>query len=112
MASRKCRHHAWQEDALMPLSLSERRAVIRELAAQYRQATKGQRTRRIEQLQMLCGDNRSYAARAPGGGHHGVGDPHAVHPGRGRKSAVYGAAATKAALTTCGAILHFPTGKG
>jgi hypothetical protein len=110
MASRNSRHHAWQEDALMPLSLPERRAVIREWAAQYRQATKGQRTRLIEQLQTLCGYNRSYAARAlRAAAITESATPHAVRPGRGRQP-VYGAAA-KAALTTCWAILNFPTGK-
>ncbi|AEJ40521.1 putative transposase [Sulfobacillus acidophilus TPY] len=110
MASRNSRHHALQEDPLMPLSLPERRAVIRELAVMHRQATKGQCTRLIDQLQTLCGYNRSYAARAlRAAAITESATPHAVRLGRGRKP-VYDAAA-KAALTTCWTLLNFPTGK-
>lgn len=106
MATRSVRHQI-KEDAKMPLSVSERQAVIRELAGRYRRACKRDRSRFIDQVQTLCGYNRSYAARAlrtaP------ARRPAVPRPGRGRKP-TYGPAA-KAALIQCWAILNFPTGK-
>lgn len=45
----------------MLLFLGERYAVRRELAVLYRQSTKDQRTRLLEQFQMQPGDNQSFA---------------------------------------------------
>ena len=106
MGTRKSRHHI-QEDSSMPLSLPERQAVVRELAARYRKAPKHERSQILDQVQALCHYDRAYAARAlrtaraPGAT--------APRPGRGRKPH-YGPEA-KAALIRCWAILNFPTGK-
>jgi hypothetical protein len=106
MATRNPRHQI-QEDSLMPLSLTERQAVLRELAGRYRRARKRERTALIDQVQTLCGYNRSYAARAlRTATARGSAPP---RPGRGRKP-TYGSAA-KNALIRCWAILNFPTGK-
>ena len=107
MATRIARHQV-QEDSKMPLSLAERQAVLRELAGPYHRARKRERSQIINQVQTLCGYNRTYAARAlrtatsrrPRS---------APRTGRGRKS-TYGPAA-KAALIRCWAIPNFPTGK-
>ena len=48
----------------VPLQGRERRAVIRELAARYRQARKKEKMQILDQIQQLCGYNRHYAARA------------------------------------------------
>jgi len=91
----------------MPLSLPERQAVVRELASQYRKATKHERSQILDPVQGLCHDNRTYAARAMRSAT--ASRPAKPRPGRGRKP-TYGADA-KAALIQCWAILNFPTGK-
>jgi len=48
----------------MPLNFRERQSVIKELANQYKGATKRDKGLLIDQLQTLTGYNRSYAARA------------------------------------------------
>ena len=107
MATRNVRHQI-QEDSVMPLSLTERQAVLRELADPYRRARKREQTQIINQVQTLCGYNRSYAARAlRSASSRGRGS--AARPGRGRKPSYDPAA--KAALIRCWAILNFTTGK-
>ncbi|MEW6046402.1 MAG: hypothetical protein AB1609_07965 [Bacillota bacterium] len=43
----------------MPLSLPERRAVVRELADRYRKARKKEKAQILNRLQQPCGYNRS-----------------------------------------------------
>ena len=52
MATRNSRHPI-KEDSSMPLSLPERQAVVRELASQYRKATKQERSQILDQVQGL-----------------------------------------------------------
>ena len=63
MATRTVRHPV-QEESVMPLSLAERQAVLRELAGPYRRARKHERSQILNHVQTLCGFNRAYAARA------------------------------------------------
>jgi len=48
----------------MPLNFRERQSVIKELASQYKNATKRDKGQLIDYLQTLTGFNRSYATRA------------------------------------------------
>ncbi len=62
--SRKRQSPAPQKESMMPLSLTERRPVIRESACPYQSATKGQHTRLLAQHPM--GHSHSEASCMPG----------------------------------------------
>ena len=95
----------------VPLQGRERRAVIRELAARYRQARKRQKMEILDQVQELCGYNRQYAARALRRGERPPrrrGPRLAVH--RLGRPPVY-TLEVKEALRQVWVILNFPAGK-
>lgn len=92
----------------VPLSLKERRSVIRELAPKYKAAKKVTRGKLISQLQELTGYSRAYAARVLHSGAR-AGRAGGRRPGSGRRP-VYGKD-VKAALKRIWVILDAPAGK-
>lgn len=98
----------------VPLNLRERQAVIRELAGQYQRGSKQRRGELLNQLQALCGYNRSYAARVlrqatSGAAANSRHAPGGRRPGSGRKRHYDDAVLD--ALQRIWAILDFPAGK-
>ncbi|WP_324669519.1 integrase catalytic domain-containing protein [Geochorda subterranea] len=95
----------------VPLSLPERRAVVRELAERYRKARKKEKAQILSQLQQLCGYNRSYAARAlRQASRPGSRRVARVRVHRTGRPPVY-TREVKEALVKVWAILSFPAGK-
>lgn len=93
----------------MPLTFRDRQAVIKELANQYRVATKSNKGRLIDQLQILTDFNRSYAARALRTNSSAVKRHKSKGSNAGRK--IYYDDAVLHDLKYIWAILDFPTGK-
>lgn len=92
------------------VNLRERQAVVRELAARYRAASKKEKGRIVDQAQELLGYNRCYAARAlrracqP---NRKAQAPRRCRPGR---KPIYDEA-VKEALRCVWAVMSFPAGK-
>lgn len=93
----------------VPLNLRERQAVVRELARQYQRAGKRVKGQLLDQLQMLTGFNRSYAARVLRTARPADKQRNRRRPGSGRKRQYDDAVLY--ALKLIWAILDFPAGK-
>jgi len=103
-------HLLLRRDAKMALSLRERKAVIRELAAQYRRSKKKEKARLLDYVVSLTGYHRTYAARIlrqPAGATRSLGRRGGRGGGRKR---LYDDQVVKA-LTKVWVILDFPAGK-